>query len=87
MATWLGGGAEALLCPEHLDVALASRKLACLSTVLFFFPPFYGCICGIWKFPGYGSSWSLRHSHDEPWIRATSTTYTAAYSNAGSLTP
>lgn len=27
VATWLGGGVDALLCPAHLDVALVSGKL------------------------------------------------------------
>jgi len=57
---------------------------------LFLFLSFQGCICGIWKFPGWGSNPSYScQPMPQPQqcsIQATSATYTTAHGNAGSLT-
>ena len=57
----------------------------------FLFVSFYGYTCGIWKFPGSGSTqnYSCRPT-PQPWqdqIRATSATYISACGNARSVIP
>ena len=51
---------------------------------------FYGCTCGIWKFPGQGSNWScscqLTPQPQQLRIQATSVSYATACDYTGSLT-
>ena len=56
--------------------------------LIIFFLSFYACTHSIWKLPGYGSNWSCsRQPSSQPHgIQAMAVTYTAAHSNARSLT-
>ena len=55
----------------------------------FFFFAFWGCTCGIWRFPGRGANQSRScppvPPPPRPRIQATSATYTVAQSNTTSL--
>ena len=69
--------------------SLAHGKVGFFS--LFFFFPFYGCTCGIRKFPARGrigvAAASLKPQTQHRQVRAASMTHTAACGNTGSFNP
>ena len=67
---------------------LFAYMLIMLYFLLFF--SFCGCTCGIGKLLNQGSNWICSGNLHQPWqhwIQDSSVTYTAAWSNAGSLSP